>query len=231
MTAPSHEGHIHQINTSFGGVPKRPIAAGTVTAYGIDGDYQTTCAIMADRPLPSASIPLSRSSGSRSRDIPSYPARRARTSRSKASRNPRSFPARGSAWVTPSLSRSPAIPRPARPSPAPSAMATSHASPKSSTPARAASTPVCCAAARFAPASRCGCWPMKRRSSPKQSPRAVDQTSRRRKWLWMPLLRGGHQTKIVAKYSGMCDCPCGQSFPSPLVEPRYTRRPRRHRLA
>jgi len=33
------EGRIHQINTSRGGVPKTPIAAGIVTTYGIAGDY------------------------------------------------------------------------------------------------------------------------------------------------------------------------------------------------
>lgn len=39
MTPSSHEGRIHQINVSFGGVPKTPIAAGTVTTEGLDGDF------------------------------------------------------------------------------------------------------------------------------------------------------------------------------------------------
>lgn len=38
MTQHSYEGRIHQINTSLGGVPKTPIASGTVTAEGLDGD-------------------------------------------------------------------------------------------------------------------------------------------------------------------------------------------------
>jgi MOSC domain-containing protein YiiM len=33
------EGRIHQINTSFGGVPKQPLAIGTVTIEGLDGDF------------------------------------------------------------------------------------------------------------------------------------------------------------------------------------------------
>ena len=39
MTQATHEGRIHQINVSFGGVPKAPIAAGTVTTEGLDGDF------------------------------------------------------------------------------------------------------------------------------------------------------------------------------------------------
>lgn len=33
------EGRVHQINVSFGGVPKRPITSGTVTSEGLDGDF------------------------------------------------------------------------------------------------------------------------------------------------------------------------------------------------
>jgi MOSC domain-containing protein YiiM len=33
------EGRIHQINTSVGGVPKQPLATGTVTTEGLDGDF------------------------------------------------------------------------------------------------------------------------------------------------------------------------------------------------
>ena len=39
MAPSSHEGRIHQINVSFGGVPKRPIASGTVTSEGLDNDF------------------------------------------------------------------------------------------------------------------------------------------------------------------------------------------------
>lgn len=33
------EGRIHQINVSFGGVPKKPIASGVVTGEGLRGDF------------------------------------------------------------------------------------------------------------------------------------------------------------------------------------------------
>ncbi|MGH2514216.1 MAG: MOSC domain-containing protein [Ktedonobacterales bacterium] len=32
-------GRIHQINTSFGGVPKQPVTTATVTTEGLDGDF------------------------------------------------------------------------------------------------------------------------------------------------------------------------------------------------